>query len=130
MYGWNGQQVAYVQNSAIGSNAAIDILKGDGTWEEVPSLVPVNVWTQLTLALDLQSATDRCRVRAGSGPWSGWQSLGSQENYLRHVKFYTYGTGSDSHDYYIDDMMLVPEPASMGVLAFGGLALLRRRRTA
>lgn len=44
--------------------------------------------------------------------------------YLRH------GDGPDGLNNYIDNVVLVPEPASLALLSLGGLALWRRRRSA
>jgi hypothetical protein len=39
-------------------------------------------------------------------------------------------TVQDNDGKYTDGLMVVPEPASLGLLAVAGLAMLRRRRTA
>ena len=48
---------------------------------------------------------------------------------LNHAWLYSW-KGDAGDGAYVDDVSMTPEPATMGLLALGGLALLRRRRRA
>lgn len=128
VYGWSGAMVAHLQNDQAGSASTVDAQKSDASWEETMALVPSLQWTQLTLELDFGSSQDQYRIRAGAGPWSSWYTLGSDETYLRRIEFWASKVSYTT--YYIDDVSLAPEPATMGLVGLGlaGLVLRRKRK--
>ena len=100
---------------AVGPNArlkwfdaagdVVEIDYGWNNWQWYAVTAPIE-WTELT-AVTIEAPAGAATVEyAWLYTWKGDQTSGV----------------------YIDDVSMTPEPATMGLLALGGLALLRRRR--
>ena len=102
---------------AVGPNArlkwfdaagdVVEVPYGWNNWQWYAVTAPVE-WTELTAVT----------IEAPAGAAS-----------VEYAWLYTW-KGDSSSGVYIDDVSMTPEPATMGLLALGGLAMLRRRRRA
>ena len=111
LWGYNGDaatvdgKLAAVTNAANPSGGSADI-----TWldsQALSAVTALDTWETQTFNIDMGAGYDYILL-ALSSPGSS-------------STLYAWGVG-------IDNVDIIPEPATLGVLALGGLALIRRRR--
>lgn len=130
VWGFGGSKLAEIRNNQVGSISTLDCLTGSG-WVETLAIVPADTWSEFTMQVDLRESQDQYRVRIGVGDWWGWYSLGTDEQYLRRIRFQEI---SMNGYFYLDDMVgsVVPEPSTVAMLGIGtlilGLAFRFRRK--
>lgn len=82
------------------------------------------VWHDLTIEIDLDNDTKVSKLNGTILGTAAWKTGANSLANIGAIDLFANGASS----VYYDDMRLVPEPASMTVLALGALAMLRRRR--
>jgi hypothetical protein len=122
----NGQEVCTFSNNELGSTGAIDVLTEQG-WQETVATLSADVWTELALQLDFGANPVKYRLCVGdSASWYGWYTLGIDAECLGLINIFNDGSRTCYDDFCL---CIVPEPATIGMLALGALVLLRKRKT-
>lgn len=84
------------------------------------------VWNDLRVFINLDANTRTMYLNGNVVSQGNWTTDANSLVNIGAIDLFANGAGS----VFYDDMQLVPEPATMSVLALGALALLRRRRQA
>lgn len=109
---WHGRQIGWF----------------DGTWHDLGGY-DLNRWYDVKLTLDLDAKAFDISIDNGALLFEG--ALPTQPSLVngvqRLVLFNDNGSGYSGSAWF-DNISVVPEPATMSLLALGGLSLLRRRR--
>ena len=128
--GW-GYAVAF-SNGVFGSQAGWIGINGSPAGWVKPDLLEYDVDTWYYVRRELNCTTDTGSFyveEMGNPSNNASYSIGRNDanTYLNEIDIYS--SCSQEADCYIDDVVITPEPATLSLLALGGLAVLRRRRT-
>jgi hypothetical protein len=87
-----------------------------------------DTWVPFNLVADFSAGLFTATVGtfSFSGDFATWAALGG--DHIHTFDTFLYSTGNAPTTFYDNILITVPEPASLGLLAMGGLLLLRRRR--
>jgi hypothetical protein len=133
---WNGNMnltfgtYSYYQNIDLGAGqAAWSLVDSGGSWHSLA--VPMDTWTTASVTFHMADSTADLSVTANgstvtlTGIGASYLSLPPDGQTKYNLSTDGYGTGA----LFLDNVSItqVPEPVTMALLAFGGLALLRRR---
>lgn len=84
-------------------------------------------WKEIKVEIDLEANTQATFYNGTAVATSDWYDP-NDANHMKSVAAVDLWADVGGNPVYYDDMHLTPEPASMGLLALGGLLALRRRR--
>ena len=123
------QTIAYLAHNRAGSSSSIDFYDGpSSSWKSTNLPILSEQWNTLALIVDFDSEQDwfglKLNGNTGSVGLASEFTYGSPDCFtLRKVVL-----RSDHTTMYFDDFAWVPEPATVLLLAAGGLFLRRKRR--
>ena len=97
-----------------------------------------NITSSSSLAYAVEYAGTTGPSFSSPTSWTAFKACLDSDDLVRHIRIDAGGSMTWDNVAYVDDIVLngntttmeVPEPATMGLLALGGLAVLRRRRKA
>lgn len=81
-------------------------------------------WLDFSVDIDLDNDTREMKLDGNSLGVTAWKTGANSAVNIGAIDLFANGASA----VYYDDLQLVPEPATMSVLALGALALVRRRR--
>ena len=129
-YKWKLRQTAQVllTRSWLESGVGWHDTDAWGTTETYADVEDDDPWDEFKMVFDDGVIEAYLNNEKILGPWDDTASAGNMVS-VDFVRLGNYSTGSWFGDGgQVDDVLLVPEPATLGLLSMGGLAVLVRRR--
>jgi PEP-CTERM motif len=102
----------------------MSIAMNDGSWSQVDSLASTNGSTNETIHVVLSLAGDLGAQTQGEGATFYQINIAFNGDWVDALD----PRNTEDATVYLDNIVITPEPASLGLLGLGGLALLARRR--
>jgi len=124
--GGGAHLVTQLDTNAAGSPNSVDMYDATLGWVSGGALL-TDQWNRMTLQIDFDSPGDPYLLKVNNGPWSGPFTNGSSDSFtVDRIRFWNWYY--QGRVYYDDFVWQVPEPATLSLLALGGLVVLRRRK--